>query len=75
MRHSFRVFPVLRAFTVLLAVFTLDFGSAVFVRAATFTPADAATLIANIATANGNGQDNTITLTAGGTYTLTSVNN
>ncbi|MDQ6604352.1 MAG: hypothetical protein M3Z19_16630, partial [Chloroflexota bacterium] len=45
------------------------------VRAASFNPHDAATLIANIATANGNGADNTITLDAGVTYTLTAVNN
>ncbi|MGI8858046.1 MAG: hypothetical protein ACR2JW_20090 [Thermomicrobiales bacterium] len=47
------------------------------VQAATFTVAngDVTTLIADITAANGNGQDNTIALAAGGTYILTVANN
>ncbi len=75
MRHSSRVFRSVRGFAALLAVVALNVGSVTLVRAATFTPTDAATLIADIATANTNGQDNTITLTAGATYTLTAANN
>ena len=40
-----------------------------------FNPHDVPTLIANIATANGNGVDNTITLDAVDIYTLSAVDN
>jgi len=75
MRHSSRAFPIVRALAALLAVVALSVGNSTLVHAATFNPPDVPTLIANIATANSNGQDNTINLTAGGTYTLTTVNN
>lgn len=75
MRHSSRAFPIVRALAALLAVVALSVGNSTLVHAATFTPPDVSTLIANIATANSNGQDNTINLTAGGTYTLMGANN
>jgi uncharacterized repeat protein (TIGR01451 family) len=43
--------------------------------AAIFTPPDVASLIADITTANTNGEDDTIELATDGTYTLTAVNN
>ncbi|MHB8735810.1 MAG: hypothetical protein ACYC6M_10960 [Terriglobales bacterium] len=53
----------------------LSFGGLTVVRANTFAATTTAELIADIATANGNGLDNTITLTAGGTYAISSANN
>ncbi|MHB8647571.1 MAG: choice-of-anchor Q domain-containing protein, partial [Thermomicrobiales bacterium] len=68
-----RLIRVLGTLVVMMVVVPL--GELVIVRAATFNPPDAATLIAAIGTANGNGQDNVINLTSGGTYTIGVVNN
>lgn len=55
----------------LLGTLVLSLVSAVGVQAATFNPTDAASLITAVGTAG----TNTITLTGGTTYTLTTVNN
>ncbi len=61
----------------LLASFAFAMQPAQLARAATFYIADGdvAGLIAAINTANGNGEADTINLAAGGTYTLTAVDN
>ncbi|MHB8735597.1 MAG: choice-of-anchor Q domain-containing protein [Terriglobales bacterium] len=75
MKRLHRTRPARMLVITLCTVLAVQAGMLTVVRAATFNPPDVPTLIANIATANGNGQDNTINLTAGATYTLTSVNN
>lgn len=59
----------------LFLIALLPFAPSHAVRAQSMTAATVAQLIAAITTANGNNLDNTITLTAGATYTLTSANN
>jgi hypothetical protein len=63
--------PIRFLFTLLFAV-TFSVQT---VHAATFTVADVAELITAITTSNSNGEDDTIELTANGTYTLILVNN